>query len=379
MFKTMSNILFGGSENTTSKETSAMLSARMRQSSKLNLRDSDIVPLEADPMKFSYLYYPQEVSNMGDGHYIEFDIFENVLSPTVDGNVETYGANGRNTFNVEEAVEKLNQTKARNELKQSYLKHLFDKNGNSTAAVERTLSSYEASPTEKKKKQNEINTKPRDKFPSTHKKLSQSIILYTPPENKFSYSAEYENAETGALGGLVGTDSFMGALEAGGAALQNMLSSAIEMISPGIKGLQTRAFGVTTNPNMELAFKSVPFREFTFPFTFAPKNKKELEQVHKIIQAFKFHMAPGLTSGEGYFITPSQFEMRYMYKKGENGYIPKISKCVLKSMTVDYSPNGKFTTLKPDETGASPQIIKMDLSFTEMGILTKENLFNGDY
>ena len=29
-------------------------------------------------MSFNYHYYPQEVGQLGDGHYMKFDIFENV-------------------------------------------------------------------------------------------------------------------------------------------------------------------------------------------------------------------------------------------------------------------------------------------------------------
>ena len=166
-------------------------------------------------------------------------------------------------------------------------------------------------------------------------------------------------------------------LSAGGAGLASMLSSAMQVISPGIGAVATRAFGKTTNPNMELAFESVPFRDFTFPFTFAPKNKSELVQVHKIIEAFKFHMHPALSEGESFFITPSQFEIEYMYRKGNNNYIPRVAKCVLTSMDVDYSPGEKFTTLKPDDQGASPQIIKINLAFKEMLVLTKKNVAGG--
>ena len=46
-------------------------------------------------------------------------------------------------------------------------------------------------------------------------------------------------------------------------------------------------------------------------------------------------------------------------------------------MDVDYSPNDKFTTLRPDSKGASPQHIKIKLSFTEMSIITKETVAGG--
>ena len=46
-------------------------------------------------------------------------------------------------------------------------------------------------------------------------------------------------------------------------------------------------------------------------------------------------------------------------------------------MDVDYSPNEKFTTLKPDSDGASPQHMKLKLQFSEMSIITKETIAGG--
>ena len=131
------------------------------------------------------------------------------------------------------------------------------------------------------------------------------------------------------LGGLFGGDSFLeGVGSATGAGLASMLSSAMSMVSEGIGGLSTRLAGKTTNPNMELAFESVPFRSFNFPFTFAPKNHQELAQVHKIIETFKFHMLPeiqGDVTTSRTFVTPDVFDIKYMISDGkENEYINKI-------------------------------------------------------
>jgi hypothetical protein len=58
-------------------------------------------------------------------------------------------------------------------------------------------------------------------------------------------------------------------------------------------------------------------------------------------------------------------------------YIPKISRCVLKNMSVDYSPEGVFTTFKGDPRGAHPVLTKMDLIFGETEIMTKETIAAG--
>ena len=66
-----------------------------------------------------------------------------------------------------------------------------------------------------------------------------------------------------------------------------------------------------------------------------------------------------------------------MYRENENNYIPKIAKCVLENMEVDYSPGEKFTTLKPDSVGASPQLINVKMQFKEMSIITKQSISEG--
>ena len=62
---------------------------------------------------------------------------------------------------------------------------------------------------------------------------------------------------------------------------------------------------------------------------------------------------------EGLFkSTISEFQITYMYREGVNMYVPKISRCVLKNMSVDYSPEGVFTTFKGDDKGAHASINK---------------------
>ena len=150
---------------------------------------------------------------------------------------------------------------------------------------------------------------------------------------------------------------------------------------PGFENAEAaydKAKGQAFNPQMEVVFKSVPFRTFEFPFEFAPKNPAEKDSMHKIINMFKFHMLPeyqGTT--KGFFNVPSEFQITYMYREERNTFIPKISRCVLKSMNVDFSPEGVFTTFKGDGQGAHPVLTKMDLTFGETEIMTKETIATG--
>ena len=382
ILKNMSNLLFG-KNNTSQSETSQMLAARMQSSSKLDLRDSDITPLAEDPMGFNYSYYPQEVGQLGDGHYIKFHIFTNKKTSRV---CEVDYAFDPDTFH------KAPRNTAAGMIGEKLAKELAGVGGKAIETFDYLLDSsyskmlgdvknyvdkidFSTKPsTDQIKQYAKLFTEgPRDKFDTHNEKVSGAIVLYTPAQTKFKYDVDYENADTGVLGGLLGADSKLGTLaSSGAAAVAELVTSALQIVSPGIGGLLGRATGMAVNPNMELAFKSVPFRPFNFNFTFAPKNQTELDQVHKIIQMFKFHMLPSMTMDEQFFISPSQFEIEYMYRKDQNSYIPKISKCVLRSMEIDYDNGEKFTTLKPDSQGASPQIIKIALQFTEMAIITKE-------
>ena len=387
ILRNMSNLLFGKSSDPNSlgrsNETAQMLSARMQQSSKLNLKDSDIKPLEADPLSFKHYYYPQEVGQLGDGHYMKFEIFTNTKSEITSSDPQLFKgakdtAAGMLAEEFGDTLTKLS-TEAVGKVKEvglNFLERDFSEDINGI----KNLFNFSKQPNQAdiENYRKIFSDGPRDKFSSTHKNLHQAIILYTPPETKFGYKAEYENADTAILGGLVGADNFMDVLPSASiAGLSQLVLSALEMASPGIKGLAGRATGMAINPNMELAFKHVPFRDFSYNFKFAPKNEEELKQTHKIIEAFKFHMLPSMTQDQQFFLSPSQFQITYMYRGKGNNYIPKIAKCVLQDMEINYAPGEKFTTLRPDDTGASPQIIDMQLQFKEMAIITKESTVAG--
>ena len=157
---------------------------------------------------------------------------------------------------------------------------------------------------------------------------------------------------------------------------RQLLETAITAVLPGFGGLMTKKTGSAINPNQEMVFKSVPFRNFSFSFDMAPKNSGENDDCHKIINLFKFHMHPENTA-IGRLAVPSEFQITYMYRDKENSYIPKISRCVCNSMKVDYSPESKFHTFKGDKKGAAPIMMKMDISFTELEIMTKETIAMG--
>ena len=187
------------------------------------------------------------------------------------------------------------------------------------------------------------------------------------------------------IGGVINDTGFKDKLKAAAkgstAVIQELTKEAafgVVGLIPGMENARAaydKFKGQAKNPNLESIFKAVPFREFSFPFTFAPKNEKEKDSVHKIIQLFRFHMLPEQQSGaNGYFNVPSEFQITYMYRDNENSYLPRISRCVLKQCEINYAPEIVVSTLTPDERGAPPTLITMNLTFGETEIMTKETV-----
>lgn len=395
---TINTALFG-QQNTTQAESKEMLSARMKSSSGLITSNNDLPGLlDLDPLKFEHFQYPDDLNTTSNGHYIKFDIYENRLStvakpPKANELQFNLGLNNTTFTDVFNNVARISDDEAKTTEDVDHIaKNNVDPGNNQLSSddeakipqtVLEKLKTNGNINTMKKvlkgKKPHEIN-KLLDMHSHTHSSTSSaSILLYTPPTNTFSHSATYENASTGFLADFLGNSNIVDNIATGSAAALVKLTgaainTALEVIVPGAGGFFNRSTGISENPNIELAFKSVPFRAFSFDYKFAPKTKSELKLVHKIIQLFRFHMSPSLIGHTQYFASPSQFMLSYMYRDEENMYIPRITKCVLEDIEVDYSPGEKFTTLKPDVIGASPQIITMKMRFKEMSIITKETI-----
>ena len=334
------------------------LAAKLANKSPLDLSKSPVAHMgpEANPYTYGSVYYPQETAQLGEGHYIIFDIIEN--SDT------RYGSDmGDQSMN--KAYPYAMGTVGEGKL------------NNLSNSKKLTSKKFSASDRVLRKQTSGMDTKTN----AYKSYISDSIILYTPSTGtKFDYKVSYGNTPTGIAGQVAGLMDLKSlgekSLDIGARFLETVTRSALEVALPGFGAALDKGLGRALNPNAELVFESVPFRQFSFPYEFAPKNEKEKEDVQKILSMFKFHMMPE-KAGEGYLTAPAQFQITYMYRDGANMYIPKISRCALESMSVDYSPEGVFTTFKADEKGAAPVLTKVELSFTEMEIMTKETIAIG--
>ena len=232
------------------------------------------------------------------------------------------------------------------------------------------------------------------------RRIQESIAIYLPPNVEDNTTAGYNDMRTGLAGFLAARgvsaatssdDAEKIAKEFVGSATGLLSSAAMRAVSEvaeialgaeGTTQLANKAFGVADNPYMEVLFDAMALRTFTYNFKFAPKNEEETLEVQKIIQVFRFHMAPELRGGQSRFLgLPSQFDIHYMYQPMADGqssnayvnhYYNKIATCVLTNCTVNYTPDG----VKSFADGAPTQMT-MTLTFKETEMITKEKVNQG--
>lgn len=203
-----------------------------------------------------------------------------------------------------------------------------------------------------------------------------SIRLYLPQQIQTQFGANYEDAAIGNIAkgllrsGLTGQglkDAFSGAVTSG---TQNALGAAESFT--GITGGQD-AFNLANNQavnnHMEVMFRGINFRTFSFEFKFFPKNAGDSASLKGIIDSFKYHMHPSFKDPgtETYFIPPSKYSIAVT----NGGFVfGGYTDAVLVDMSVNYSGAG-VAAVHGDN---NPAEIDLSLTFKETKYLTKETV-----
>jgi hypothetical protein len=222
-------------------------------------------------------------------------------------------------------------------------------------------------------------------LPDTTYRIASSIMLAVAERPSVSYGVQYAQKEMGTLagalqGGSSAVDvSAMGlagesarALLLNTAQIPSQIAGAMGASNFDQKAMSSKGTGTTMNPFKEQLFESVSARDFKFTYKFLPRSAQEAANVQKIIQMFKFHMHPELSTGGLFYIYPSEFNIVYYYAGKANKSVHKISTCVLEHMNVDYGGQ-QFSSFKD----GSPTEVSLSLSFKELETLTKERILAG--
>ena len=231
-----------------------------------------------------------------------------------------------------------------------------------------------------------------ERAPTT--RLDTAISMYMPASVSVSYGADYVDTPIGVgtselskagnvdLQSDAGRETIKSGLKNVGAAVKREGIDSLGKI-PGLSGIREVAEmrdGVIFADRMELAFKGIGKRQFSFDFKMMPRSQAEADEIREIIYAFKFNMMPeyvGTTKGNQMKV-PNTFDIQYMYQNAENNYLNKISKCFLKDMTVTYGGD-RYKTFDQSSTdaGAPPIETSIKLEFREIEMISRERIAEG--
>jgi hypothetical protein len=234
------------------------------------------------------------------------------------------------------------------------------------------------------------------------KRIKETVALYLPDSLTFDYNQGYSDvgmyADKVGLGAVAASavkemsayTSYQNSAEMiakiAGKNLSPFISRALGSVGGAGKVVASTLLGGVENPMLELLYTQPEFRSFRFDFMFYPRSVAESEEVHRIINCFKFHSSPEIKPGSaGFFLVPpSVFNIEFYYNGEINPNLPTISDCVCTSVSVDYAPSGSGwsayeipgPSVKPTVGGnGAPFSIRLSLAFKETIILTK-GLYN---
>ena len=336
--------------------------------------------------KVNHFSYPSDVdSDPMQGHYIIFNI--NSLTAGVleaekrKKDIAAYDKAGRAQYNIaggRPGEQAANKVFVDNKMAKNIQEKFFPKKVVAAGQTNRSFG---------------LSSMPRTR-------LDTSIALYMPPSVSVNYGINYAEEEIGSLaevgigvikaftqGGGDISSKLGGAFKAitGAGAqegIQNAIVKTLDAFAPGANTLLQMETGKVITPRMEIMFKGVGRRTFSYTFAFIPKSVKEARIVENIIHTFKENMHPEYANPttRKEMKIPNTFDISYMYQNAENSFLNKISMCFLTTMSVQYGAD-RFTAYESTKSrigeGPPPQKSQITLNFTELETLSKQHIKEG--
>ena len=284
----------------------------------------------------SFLQYPRDLSSATKGHVVQFSINEIEPISYLEGNDYNIVGAQKGTGNWD------------------ILNTIF----NTAANVIDTVKSVN------------LELKPKKK-----RKVA-TISLYIPDTVNFTYASSYGNLSLQDV-----ANEIAGGLSDKKNPILSKLNPVGKIASLGLSAAESKTSklalatqGLAINPQQQLLFDGIDFRTYQMAFTFTPYSKQEAETVTKIIQLFKYHAAPEITtSGAGmFFIPPSTFDVDFLFNGKRNENVNKVAESVIESVDVNYAPNG----WSAHDDGAPIQTT-LTINFKEIELIDKTKIKDG--
>jgi hypothetical protein len=204
-------------------------------------------------------------------------------------------------------------------------------------------------------------------FQPKREKIAGNIFLYMPDTMNFQYNVTYDDtiSALGAAGKFV--EKLFGKNK-GGNAVTSLVSAGVS--SNGVALLGQKA-GYAVNPQLQMLFQGIGFREYQMAFTFTPYSKQEAKAVDDIIKMFRTHAAPRIITGAGgmFLIPPAAFKLDFLFNGNQNKHMSRVADSVITNIDVNYSPNGWAAY-----DDGSPVQTTLTLQFKEISLIDRNKI-----
>jgi hypothetical protein len=210
----------------------------------------------------------------------------------------------------------------------------------------------------------------------TYKNQSATVCLFAPGGGingpmQWDMDHDYDDVKLARLGtGVLGA-----------------VSKPAEAVAGAAAGAARLAGAGVINPKVDVLYSNTQLRRYTFSHFFTPSSARESTELKKIIKLLRKFSSPeiagnrsgqsfgaGYLSTGGWLIPPAEFEIDFYYMDEgtaiRNPYIPKIARCVLTKIDVNYSQQGEFSTFKD----GAPISAQLSMTFREMRIISQRDV-----
>ena len=384
----------------------------------LSGRRGPLASLEQSNYSVSTLRYPLDIGNADKGHYMIFYIKKQEASQASDENTPTSfveAINSATKNSINSSIDSLktnfsnelssgiqNATTQINNFSGNAFGGLTNSIGNSLKKITGSISNF-SNPFGQSISFNANGAVSQEINRNNIKSLvgggdivrgikkttrtGQVIALYMPDTLQFDYTQDYESLSLGATAAGIAGGSAAGSIGQEG---QGAFTTALKSIPAVIQAEANKrlgaigalggflATGAVVNPLLEVLYRAPQFRSFQYDFIFYPRDEREAVEVQKIINSLQYHQAPEFKQGSAgsLLIPPSEFDIEFYYGGKKNPNLPVVGNCVLKSIQVNYAPNGFSAYEVPGQNATvggtgMPVAIQVSLQFQETTYLTK--------
>lgn len=212
-------------------------------------------------------------------------------------------------------------------------------------------------------------------FQPRRDKIAGHIFMYMPETMNFQYNVTYNTTDLVSVAGKA-IEKLLPKPK-GVAKTPDAVTSIVDAgVSSGLVGLIGQKAGYAVNPQLQLLFNGIGFREYQMAFTFTPYSQQESAMVDRIIKMFRTHAAPKIVTGAAgmFFIPPSAFQIDFLMNGKTNPHLNKLTDCVITNVDVNYAPNGWST-----HTDGTPIQTTLTLQFKEINLIDRTKIEKEGY